>query len=292
MRSAALRFRSPASITTRQSRSGAPSKPSIAGTKLRLPARTRIARRPPNIGIVVASSTRRAGSEASVSPSSRTSANGSAGSSTEARTMASTRSLTRPASGPNTSTTARDGSGRATKASMSEDFKATIELCSPGSAERNPGRMLREGMSPAFATLTPGYGTGGSRPGDEKRRDARAHAREALLLPRIIRRDAREGAPGHDRFSGRKLGEREARVDAGNFRQHAAGGDVSDDRRAAHSHAHIEPVRRRDQPAAAIHLEIECVLQFDRDARFGRPVRRGDMVDLHLRKLRAERRPA
>ena len=44
---------------------------------LRLPARTRIARRPPNSGMVVASSISRAGSDASVSPSSRTSANGS-----------------------------------------------------------------------------------------------------------------------------------------------------------------------------------------------------------------------
>ncbi len=60
------------------------------------------------------------------SPSSRASANGSPGSSTEALMRALTRSLTRPASGPNTSTTGRPGSGRATKPSTSAALTATM----------------------------------------------------------------------------------------------------------------------------------------------------------------------
>src|SRR5712675_2072072 len=126
-RSGALRLRSPASITTRQSAAGgAASSASTAAVKLRPPALTQTARRPPNSGNVWASSTRRLGSSASASPSSRASPNGSAGSSTAALTSASTRSRTSPASGPNTSAIGRRGSGRATKASISPVFRATM----------------------------------------------------------------------------------------------------------------------------------------------------------------------
>jgi len=55
---------------------------------LRLPALSHTARRPPNSGMVCASSTRRVGSAATASPSRRASANGSFTSSTEALTMA------------------------------------------------------------------------------------------------------------------------------------------------------------------------------------------------------------
>jgi len=72
-RSGALRLRSPASITTRQSGDVAAMSASTAGAKLRLPALTQTARRPPNSGMVLASSTRRVGSPASSSPSSRAS---------------------------------------------------------------------------------------------------------------------------------------------------------------------------------------------------------------------------
>ena len=57
---------SPASITTRQSFGADSRSVSTPLTKLLEPARTRIARRPPNIGIVSASSTSRDGSAASV----------------------------------------------------------------------------------------------------------------------------------------------------------------------------------------------------------------------------------
>src|SRR5439155_21549247 len=125
-RSGELRRRSPASITTRQSGAAVGSSASTAATKLRPPAFTQTARRPPNSGIVLASSARRDGSPASSSPSSRTSENGSAGSSTDARISASARSRTSPASGPNTSPIGCAGLGFATKASTCWPLKATI----------------------------------------------------------------------------------------------------------------------------------------------------------------------
>jgi hypothetical protein len=91
---------SPASITMRQSLIGESARVSTPLAKLREPARTRMARRPPNIGIVMASSTSRDGSADSSSPSSRTSEKGSLGSSTAEAISASARSRTRPASGP------------------------------------------------------------------------------------------------------------------------------------------------------------------------------------------------
>ena len=57
-------------------------------------------------------------------------------------------------------------------------------------------------------------------------------------------------------------------------------------------HAHLDAMRRRDQAAAAVQLEIERVLQLDRDARLGRAVRRIDALDLDLRERGAERRLA
>src|SRR5439155_5525228 len=125
-RNGALRRRSPASITTRQSGEATGSSASTAAAKLRPPAFTQTARRLPNSGMVVASSTSRVGSPASASPSKRTSENGSAGSSTAARTSASARSRTRPASWPNTSTTGCAGLGLATKASICGPLRATI----------------------------------------------------------------------------------------------------------------------------------------------------------------------
>jgi hypothetical protein len=68
----------------RQSVGGLATTASTAAAKFRPPALTQTARRPPNNGTVCASSTRRDGSDASASPSMRTSANGSFGSSTEA----------------------------------------------------------------------------------------------------------------------------------------------------------------------------------------------------------------
>ena len=62
-------------MTMRQSFIGISLSVSTPEAKLREPARTRIARRPPNIGIVIASSTSRDGSAESSSPSSRTSEN-------------------------------------------------------------------------------------------------------------------------------------------------------------------------------------------------------------------------
>src|SRR5258707_856616 len=91
---------SPASITMRQSFSGISASVSIPPAKLREPARTRMARRPPNSGTVIASSTSREGSADSSSPSSRTSEKGSLGSSTADANKAAARSRTRPASGP------------------------------------------------------------------------------------------------------------------------------------------------------------------------------------------------
>ena len=87
------RFRrsSPASITMRQSFRGCSASVSTPLAKLREPARTRMARRPPNSGIVIASSTSRDGSAESSSPSSRTSEKGSLGSSTAEASSASAR---------------------------------------------------------------------------------------------------------------------------------------------------------------------------------------------------------
>ena len=79
--------------------------------KLRPPALTRMARRPPNSGTVIASSTSREGSAARSSPSSRTSENGSLMSSTAEAISASARSRTRPASAPYSNTIGRAGSG-------------------------------------------------------------------------------------------------------------------------------------------------------------------------------------
>ena len=61
-RSGAFLRSSPASITTRHSFGAAPSRISTAGARLRAPALTQTARRPPNSGIVLASSTSRDGS--------------------------------------------------------------------------------------------------------------------------------------------------------------------------------------------------------------------------------------
>ena len=83
----------------RQSFIGESASVSTPLAKLREPARTRMARRPPNSGIVMASSTSRDGSADSSSPSSRTSEKGSLGSSTADAISASARSRTRPASG-------------------------------------------------------------------------------------------------------------------------------------------------------------------------------------------------
>ena len=95
----------------RQSVGGLATTASTAAAKFRLPALTQTARRPPNSGTVCASSTSRDGSDASASPSMRTSANGSFGSSTDALMIFSARSCTRPASGPHTSTIGRSGDG-------------------------------------------------------------------------------------------------------------------------------------------------------------------------------------
>src|SRR5580700_1083211 len=113
-------------MITRHSLSRISSRASTAGAILRLPALTHTARRPASSGIVCASSTRREGSAVTSSPSSRASANGSLGSSTDSLTRTFTRSLTNPASGPNTSTTGRLGSGRATKASTSAALIAVM----------------------------------------------------------------------------------------------------------------------------------------------------------------------
>src|SRR5208282_2625393 len=110
---------------------------------LRLPAFTHAARRPPNSGMVCASSTRRPGLAASSSPSSRTSENGSLGSSTDALTSALTRSLTSPASGPNTSTTGRAGSGRATKPSTSAALMAVMSEVHQRSSRHHIDDALR-----------------------------------------------------------------------------------------------------------------------------------------------------
>jgi hypothetical protein len=91
---------SPASITIRQSFSGVSASVSTPLAKLREPARTRMARRPPNSGTVIASSTSRDGSADNSSPSSFTSEKGSLGSSTADANSASARSRTSPASGP------------------------------------------------------------------------------------------------------------------------------------------------------------------------------------------------
>jgi len=112
-RSGALRRRSPASITTRHSQAGRARSSSTAGAMLRLPAFTHTARRPPNSGMVCASSTSRPGWEETSSPSSRTREKGSAGSSTDAAITAFTRSLTSPASGPKIRTTGAALSRRA-----------------------------------------------------------------------------------------------------------------------------------------------------------------------------------
>ena len=67
-------------MTMRQSApGGAASTRSTAGVRLRPPALTQTARRPPNSGTVWASSTSRSGSSASASPSMRASENGIAG---------------------------------------------------------------------------------------------------------------------------------------------------------------------------------------------------------------------
>jgi hypothetical protein len=124
-RSGAVFLRSPASITTRQSGDVQAIRVSTAGAMLRPPAFTHTARRPPNSGIVLASSTRRVGSPDRSSPSMRTSWNGSLGSSTALLISASARSRTSPASGPNTRMTGRAGSGRARNLSISAVLSAT-----------------------------------------------------------------------------------------------------------------------------------------------------------------------
>ena len=106
--------------------------------KLREPARTRIARRPPNIGMVIASSTSRDGSAESSSPSSRTSENGSLGSSTADAISASARSRTRPASGPYSRMMGRAGSGLAEKyvdvPSAQRDHVSSFRVVVPGAS--------------------------------------------------------------------------------------------------------------------------------------------------------------
>jgi hypothetical protein len=113
-------------MTMRQSVGGEATTASTAAAKLRLPALTQTARLPPNSGTVCASSTRRDGSEASASPSIRTSANGSLVSSTDKSMILFARSCTRPASGPYSSTIGCDALGRATKASASRFLMATM----------------------------------------------------------------------------------------------------------------------------------------------------------------------
>src|ERR1700720_2446019 len=113
-------------MTTRHSIAGSASSASTPGTIFPPPACPQTARRPPNSGMVCASSPSRVGSALKSSASSRASANGSLTSSTDALIRVLTRSLTRPASGPNTRTTGRAGSGRATKLSTSAALIATM----------------------------------------------------------------------------------------------------------------------------------------------------------------------
>src|SRR4051812_34539431 len=202
LRSGAPRRRSPASITTRQSFGGDASKASTAGAMLRPPAFTQTARRPPNSGIVFASSTSRPASPERSSPSSRTSEKGSSGSSTEALMIFSARSRTSPASAPKISTTGRAASGRATNFSMSADLSATIFSTSSRPMSAGAGMMtaLRPGdeigREPRLDIL--GDDLGGAGLGVAQA----AQLGEALHLARNVIGDAGEGGSGHHRFAG------------------------------------------------------------------------------------------
>src|SRR6202521_835073 len=125
-------------MTTIASAGGFSSSVSSASLKLLPPARTRITRLPPNKPMVRASSIRRPGSAAMVSPSSGTTANGSAPGAA-ACTMASARSRTRPRSGPYIRITGRFRSGSARKASTSLARSATTAMRPLGAGEEEGG---------------------------------------------------------------------------------------------------------------------------------------------------------
>ena len=167
----------------------------------------------------------RAGSAASSSPSSRTSENGSVGSSTEARTIASTRSLHQAGIGAEHQ---HDRARRIGPCDEAIRFRAVLSATTARLRVAGDEDTMRAACG-CCSAITLAARSSASR---------RARRRgEALLLARIVGRHAREGAAADHGLAGRELDQREARVDAGDLRCHAAGVDVGDDRVAVGGHA-------------------------------------------------------
>src|SRR5450830_55325 len=270
-------------MMTRQSFDGAASTGSSAEEMLRLPALTSTARRPPNSGIVCASSTSRDGLAESSSPSMRTNANGSLGSSTAARTSASTRSRTSPASGPNTSTIGWAGSGLAMKRSTSEALMAVMQtlLSAPLSRGRQSAlRPRHEIRRQAGADVVRDH-LGGAVLGVAQA----AVAGEALLLAGNVVGHARESLPGDDRLAGRDVLQRIGGVDAVVLDVRAGGGDVDDHLRVAGGEPDVEFVVGRGGGGAAGEFIHQTVAHLDADAGEAGAVGRIDRRDFDAAQL-------
>src|ERR1700722_324492 len=255
---------------------GAASTRSTAGVKLRPPALTHTARRPPNSGTVWGSSTSRSGSSASASPSMRASAKGSRGSSTAPATSASMRSRTRPVSGPYTRMTGRAGSGRATNRSTSAFLTATIGGRSgAGDEERGEPRLDVVGDLLRRAIL------GVAQP---------AVAGEALGLARNVVAHPREGLGAEHRRAGLDLQERAARVEGVILGIRTAAGNVDGQRLARSIDLDVEAiVRRRGGPPAG-KAEQQLVAYRDSDPRQRSAVGRGDLADVDGRHVGGDAR--
>ena len=233
-----------ASITTRHS-TGAGDRRLHRRRDVAAPAFTQTARRPPNSGMVCASSTSRTARPRDLrlraGPRERI-----VGSSTDALTMALTRSLTSPASGPNTSTIGRAGSGRARKASTSAALMATIEL--------RAVKFRRRNTTPA------GFGWLPRRPRWRgfRRRVARAAPRNAARYPDVVI-DVGKGIVVNDDLAGRDLDQLVVRVDRGDLVLGAAAGHVDRDGQSRHPDVHHEPIGGRGGAGGAVEVVLQAL---------------------------------
>ena len=170
---------------------------------LRLVGFTQMARRPPNSGMVLASSTSRNGLPERSSPSMRTSENGSSGLSTEARTIVRARSLHQA------------GIGAVDQHDRPRGVRAGdkgIDIGGFESGHRSRTRLSRRRKSSPREEIRrqPLLDLLGRSPWrrDSRHRAARA-AGEALLLSGNIVGDAREGAAAEHDLLGREIGQRD-----------------------------------------------------------------------------------
>src|SRR5271170_2535411 len=223
---------------------------STEAVKLRPPAFTHTARRPPNRGTVWASSTSRSGSSASASPSMRASAKGSCGSSTAAAMRVSVRSCTNPWSGPNTRMMGRAESGLAMNRSTSAFLTATIGGRSGArDEERRQPRpdIVRNLLRGAILGVAQAAGAG-----------------EALGLARNVVAHARKGLAAEDGFAGLDVLQRVIGVEGIIFGVRPAAVDVDDDRKIARCQVDIEAISRLRSRAAAGEAEQQLVAYLDR----------------------------